>query len=534
MKQRVDSLKVTYIFIILSIGCMIIYLQTCNYGFFNIDDDKCVYTNSIVRQGINLKGIWGALTSFNNYRYVPITTISQEIDCWFWGLWAGGHHISNLVIYILSVCALYVALLELTKNKDLSILVSFLYAFHPMHVETVVWITQRNDLLAGLFLFISLFSYCKSFRKNSMFWYVSSIITYILAVGSKGTVIGYPVMLLACDYWPLGRFQKSKMLSVLAEKIPFLIISCFSAVLNLIANHVPVEPFPPLSLMDRLANNFMAHSKYFCNIFAPLWVGSYTFYGDRFNYSLIYFIALIFSAITLGVIILRKRHPILLMGWIWYNAMLFPMTGLVTTIGQYFGDRYVYISKIGLLMIFSSFVLDAVAKYKNRYFSIWSFIIVLIIFEGFLSFRQTQYWETNQKLWMRYIQVDDSNAIAHLNLACLLAGEGGDTDKSYLHCLKAIQLNPNFGDAHLIMGKLLLSHNDVSGALKELYKAIEVRPQCLSARILIAQFLFSNGSGQQGIDQLREIYKYYSTDPNIVKWLYDSLDRMNLSRDVLK
>jgi hypothetical protein len=365
VKHFPEIYKKIGIIFLLTLGCVAIYYKTYYYGFFNIDDDKCIYINENVTKGISLSGILWAITTFNNYRYVPITTISQQFDCQIWGLWAGGHHLTNLLIYILSVLALYAALLELTKRNDLSILVSVIYAFHPMHVETVVWITQRNDLLAGLFLFLSIYAYTRHCNNKSLFWYITSIAMYAFSVGSKGTVIGFPIILLACDYWPLKRFSIQKSLGIFLEKIPFLLLSCSSAIFNLIANHVPVEPFPSLSMIDRIANSFMAHKKYLYNIFSPYKVGSYPFYGEHINYFSSLSFAIIFVLLTILFLVLRKKHPYLIAGWIWYNAMLFPMTGLVSTIGQYFGDRYVYIAKIGLLLIFASITLYIIKKLRH-------------------------------------------------------------------------------------------------------------------------------------------------------------------------
>jgi hypothetical protein len=226
-----DRLKTSHA---LLLGLLVFFLfsGTIGNGFINLDDNEYVYENPWVRQGITADTLGWALTSVGYYYWQPVTWISHMLDIEFFGLKPGGHHFTNALLHSINAVLLLLALCRLTGRLAPSVAAAALFAVHPLRVESVAWIAERKDLLAGTFFIAGIAAYANYARRPSRSRYAVMLGAYFLALASKPTAITFPFVLLLLDYWPLARLRF--LWPVIREKLPLFALAAGSAILTFI------------------------------------------------------------------------------------------------------------------------------------------------------------------------------------------------------------------------------------------------------------------------------------------------------------
>src|SRR6058998_1278129 len=225
---------VTYLF--LAAISLAVFGQTIRYDFVNFDDDLYVYNAPAIQTGLTVKGIALAFTSPHARNWHPLATISHMLDCQLYGLNAGGHHATNIVLHIIAVLLLFRVLRQMTGAVWKSVVVAALFALHPLHVESVAWVSERKDVLSAVFFLLMLTAYVRYTRTHSITHYLVVVVLFAAGLMSKPMLVTAPFILLLVDYWPLRRFEerssveddknlspgkeKRTITSVLLEKIP--------------------------------------------------------------------------------------------------------------------------------------------------------------------------------------------------------------------------------------------------------------------------------------------------------------------------
>src|SRR6266481_4880494 len=229
------------IYLLLTGLSLAVFSQTIRYNFINFDDDLYVYNAPAIQAGLTLQGIVAAFTSPHARNWHPLTTISHMLDCQLYGLNAGGHHATNLILHIIAVLLLFRVLLQMTGAFWKSAIVAALFAVHPLHVESVAWVSERKDVLSAVFFFLMLDAYLRYARAASITRYFVVTALFVAGIMSKPMLVTAPIVLLVLDYWPLRRFEqialttgKAKILEsdnqrriiqrLFLEKIPLLIL----------------------------------------------------------------------------------------------------------------------------------------------------------------------------------------------------------------------------------------------------------------------------------------------------------------------
>src|SRR5258707_15538616 len=228
--------------ICLAVLTWIVFGQTLWHDFINYDDPRYVYENSKITSGLSLSGIAWAFTHIHSMNWHPLTTISHMVDCQLYGLKAGWHHSTNVVLHIIAVLLLFQVLRQMTDAPWKSAVVAALFAVHPLHVESVAWVSERKDVLSAVFFFLMLDAYLRYARAASITRYFVVTALFVAGIMSKPMLVTAPIVLLVLDYWPLRRFEqiasttgKAKVLRsdnrrrmiqrLFLEKTPWLILS---------------------------------------------------------------------------------------------------------------------------------------------------------------------------------------------------------------------------------------------------------------------------------------------------------------------
>src|SRR5258705_8089973 len=235
-----------------------VFGQTLAHDFVNFDDHVYVYDNPLVIRGLSTEGIIGAFTHTHARNWHPLTTVSHMLDCELYGLKAGGHHFTNVILHTISVLLLFLVLKQMTGGLWQSAFVAALFAIHPLHVESVAWIAERKDVLSAAFFMLTLAAYASYARAPSPARYLLVALLFVCGLMSKPMLVTLPFVLLLVDYWPLGRLggQKSEVGSrlrrLITEKIMLFALSALSCIATLFAQRQGPSAIDQLPFLWRL------------------------------------------------------------------------------------------------------------------------------------------------------------------------------------------------------------------------------------------------------------------------------------------
>jgi protein O-mannosyl-transferase len=405
-----DRGRVFWICLFLVAITWLVFGQTLTHDFVNFDDKTYVYGNPVVTSGLTLRDIAWAFTHAHARNWHPLTTISHMLDCQLFGLKAGGHHFTNVLLHTVSVLLLFLLLYDMTSvtsrgvvagigdaGRDVqreaalwrSAFVATVFAIHPLHVESVAWIAERKDVLSGVFFMLTLGAYVRYTRKPTLAHYVTTLVLFGCGLMSKPMLVTVPFVLLLLDYWPLRRGQKSEVRSqrtevsglrpaaaglrraeevslpsrslgegwspvvgrLVCEKIPLFALSAASCVATLIAQSGAVGAMEPLPLAWRIKNVAASYVAYIWQMLWPAKLAVFYPASEPRTLSGIVFAFVFLIAVSAIAIGLRKRHPYIFTGWFWYLGMLVPVIGVFQIGLQSHADRYTYLPQIGLYLL---------------------------------------------------------------------------------------------------------------------------------------------------------------------------------------
>src|SRR5438876_8651067 len=267
------------IYLLLTGISLAVFAQTIRHDFVNFDDDMYVYNAPAIQAGPTLKGIVAAFTSPHARNWHPLTTLSHMLDCRLYGLNAGGHHATNVVLHTIAVLLLFRVLRQMTGAVWKSMVVAALFAVHPLHVESVAWVSERKDVLSAVFFLLMLGAYGRYARAPSITRYLAVVVLFAAGLMSKPMLVSAPIVLLLLDYWPLRRFEQPSLTTgkkkiaqcnnqldiirrLLLEKIPLLVLSAGACIVTFILQTRASGAIPPLPLLWRVQNALPSYAIY--------------------------------------------------------------------------------------------------------------------------------------------------------------------------------------------------------------------------------------------------------------------------------
>src|SRR4029453_10336761 len=329
MKRPNPRWHIVGVCICLAVLTWIVFGQTLWHDFINYDDQRYVYENTKIKNGLSFGNIGLAFTHIHSTNWHPLTTISHMLDCQLYGLRSGWHHFTNILLHTLAVILLFVALTKMTGAFWRSGFVAAVFAIHPLRVESVAWIAERKDVLSGVFFMLTLLAYLHYTRLPSVKRYL--VVMLVLACGlmSKPMLVTLPFVLLLLDYWPLDRIRGQFWMRVL-EKLPLVALSAISSIATLVAQKGAVGWTDELPILERVSNAVLSYVLYIWQMVWPARLA--VFYPHPENTLPLWQIIsslLLLICVTAIAITLRKQRPYLITGWLWYLGMLVPVIGLV-------------------------------------------------------------------------------------------------------------------------------------------------------------------------------------------------------------
>jgi len=489
--------------IVLTVLTLVVFWQVNQYDFV-FDDLAYVTGNSHVQSGITLDGFSWAFSTTDAEFWHPLTWLSLMFDYQLYGLNAGGYHLSNHILHVMSALLLFWLFNRMTGAIWRSAFVAALFALHPLHVESVAWIAERKDVLSGFFWMLTLCLYVYYSEKPAIKRYLLVIFSFVCALMSKPMVVTLPVIMILLDYWPLGRFMSKKgnwVLWQLREKTPFFILSAIFSVITLFAQYNPsVKHFSfysrianaPVSFVTYLEKTFWPHDMavfYPFSIQIPVWqaIGS----------------ILLIIVISVAVVAMMKRMPYLFVGWLWYAITLLPVIGIIQVGDFAMADRYHYLPSIGIAVMLAWGVPLLFPREDMRKKILCPAVIVALAILAVLTWQQCGYWKNNTILFSNALQVTKDNYLAHNNLGLTLFTEG-NTEEAIYHYNKAIRIKTKYTDAYFNRGIAYFKLGQYQRAVDDYNEAIRLKPHYADAYINRGSAYFKLTQYQRAIDDYSE------------------------------
>ena len=497
-----------------------IYWPVSRLGFISYDDPDYITNNPKVRSGINPDSMDWALTSTHAGNWHPVTWLSHMLDCQIFGLNPGAFHGVNLAIHIVNSLLLFIVLRKMTQAVWGSALVAALFAWHPAHVQSVAWISERKDVLSGFFFLLTLWFYLKYAERvkvqkpNSKIFLGASLAMFALGLMSKPMLVTLPAILLLLDLWPLGRipefgfrlselkklFQVPSFRLLLLEKIPFVGLSLASVAATFQAQGGAgcIIPADQLSLATRLANVPVFCTAYLGKLFWPAHLA--IFYPYRqISLGEHACAILLLTLVTIVCLRWRQTRPWCLTGWCWFLIMLLPVIGIVQVGAQAIADRYTYLPAIGIFILLA-WSLGEIAAISRWWRAGVVMVAVALLLASLLDTRfQLRYWRDSITLARHSIEVTRKNNFSSyfgLGNALMSDGELDDAVTNFTAALQTASTYPwpvdTFGTHHNF-GCALRMLNRSAEAEAQFKAAVKLQPQNAFTRVYLADALADQG-----------------------------------------
>ncbi len=498
-----------------------VYLQVIDHSFVNYDDGLYVTGNYYVQEGLNLKSIAWAFSNTFAANWHPVTWLSHMLDVQLYGVNAGSHHLISLFIHIENTLLLFLVFRKMTGKMWQSSLVAALFAIHPLHVESVAWVSERKDVLSTFFWLLTMWCYARYAEYPGINRYLSVLIFFILGLMTKPMLVTLPFVFLLLDYWPLQRFKlkhegdaiiksgnQLPVIKLIWEKVPFFILSIAASSIAVFAQHSKgtVASFDRFPLSVRIENSIVSYVNYIEKMIWPDNLAAFYPHPGNLSVWKIAGSCLLLILITFIAIRSIRRRPWFIVGWLWYIGTLIPVIGIVQVGLQSMADRYTYIPLIGLFIIIAWGVPELAIRWRLKKPIFVAITTAILLAFMVISWLQVRYWADNISLYDHALDVTSDNFLAHNGLGNELTTRGRLGD-AVIHYLEALRIRPEYAEAHYNLGHVLSIQGKKEEAIEHFRKAIKIKPDYAEAHDYLGYELACQGSREDAIKHYRKAIK---------------------------
>jgi len=488
--------------LVLMLAGIAVYAPMRHFGLLNFDDPEFVGDNPHLRAGLTGESLAWAFTSTESANWFPLTRLSYLLDAQMWGTRRGPQHLTSVLLHVFAAICLFAFLDLATGNRRLSALAAFLFALHPLHVESVAWISERKDVLCGLFWFLTLWAYVRYQQRPGVGRYAAALLAFAAGLMAKPMIITLPVVLLLLDIWPLRRRVTVR------EKLPFFALSAVAAVTTyLVQEHSgAVGAFANYPPGLRLENALVSYVVYLGKMWWPSGLAVFYPYPREIPAWHAGPAALGLTTVSFFALRSRSSRPYLAAGWLWYVVTLLPVIGLVQVGAQARADRYLYVPMVGLaiVLVWGADDLLRGAPRVRPAGAVAAVIACLLC--AVTAAAQVEHWRDSESLFRHALAVTRENYLAHNNLGAALAGQPGRLAEAIDHYQAALRIWPDYPDAHNNLGSALAqTPGGLPRAIAEFEAALRERPEFAEAHFNLANTLAQiRGREADAIAQYRE------------------------------
>jgi len=513
--MAIDKNKVL-ISILLVSATAAVYGQVAAHRFVNLDDIDYVTGNVMVMQGLTLKGIAWAFTTLHADFWHPLTWLSHMLDWQLYGAWAGGHHLTNLLLHLASTVLLFLVLAAMTGANWRSAAVAGLFALHPLHVESAAWVAERKDVLSTFFFMLTLAAYVKYSRTGRWAHYGVVALFFVLSLMSKPMFVTLPVILLLLDLWPLKRFilqdlrRPRALLPLLEEKVPLLMIGALFSIVAVIAqmqspNATSLSGGYPLWV--RLVNGTVSYGTYLVMTVWP--AGLVPFYPHLGEQLPLWKAGLSAAGITAAAVFAlwkSRQYPYLIVGLTWYLVTLLPVIGILQVGWHAMADRYTYVPLIGIFIMAAWGMTDLAGE--RPWAKAGLAVAAGAVLGAFmiLSWIQVGHWKNSVRLFEYVVEASPDNSLAHNNLGSAYQDEGR-MQEAIVQYHESIRIQPDFLRAYVNLALAMDREGRSDIAIAFFQHVIINWPQFGAGRAMLADILKKQDQPSEAIKSYLESLK---------------------------
>ncbi|MFO0946027.1 MAG: tetratricopeptide repeat protein [Planctomycetota bacterium] len=536
-------------------------MQALKHDFVNIDDPFYVKENIFVRRGLDAESITWAFTTTNASNYHPLTWVSLMVDAELWDNRPSGFILTNILLHSCNVVLLFAVMRRMSGSLWASAFVAAFFAFHPSHVESVAWISERKDVLSIFLGLASMYAYVIYAEKPSTGRYAIMLGLFILSLFAKQMLVTLPFLLLLLDYWPMRRFRGQEPVladatpdpgganvegatpavkfpqtspqRIIAEKVPMILLSIlFSVIIFLVQRYGgSVVSLSQIGLMTRINN---AIYSYFCYLAMTFWPMNLAVYYPHLTGELpfwkVFASAAVLVTITVVSFLDLPKRPFLMIGWLWFLGTLVPVIGILQVGEQGLADRYTYFPQIGIAIMLAwgiPSLFPAGSREKSKVL-VGGIAAVSLAVLFVICFRQIGYWQNTGTLFERTLALTEKNHLAHNNLG-IYYKDTGKPEKSLEQFNLALAIEPNLPKVHNNIGLLLIEQGKFDEAITKLQGALEiVKKNVGDSRDSVSRIYTNLGVAHYRKKQINEAIEAYEKaielDP------YSPLPRINMGQ----
>ena len=535
MQKLPNKYLVCGIYLFLTIITLAVFGQICRHDFVDYDDGQYVTRNDHVKNGFSIGSIKWAFTEPHVANWHPLTSMSHMLDCELFGLNPFGHHLVSLLLHVINTLLLFAILKKITRKIWLSAIVALIFAIHPLRMESVAWVSERKDVLSGMFWMLTMYAYVRYAQVPGTKRYIPVVLFFVLGLMSKPMVITLPFVLLLMDYWPLNRLKVGKQAelkvknkepgdeikkfsagTLILEKVPLFLLMIASSIVTFIFQRWGggINNFETWPLRERLSNAAVSYVRYIGKIFYPAKLTPfYPHPGNSLALWQVILAVMILLAITFIVIRMRRTRPYLLIGWLWFLGTMVPVIGLIQVGSQAMADRYTYIPSIGLYIAVVWLVAELTKN--NRIMKVTASVLTALIIVSLMlsTFWQLQYWKNNETLFTHAIDINENNYIMQNNYGNFLLGKG-QYEQAIKHFSKAIEIKKNYALARENLARAyndlavaLQKENKIDLAMKNWHAALAMDPNHSKANYNVGLIMCQQGKYDQAINCFKKVLK---------------------------
>lgn len=478
-----------------------VYSRVATHEFISLDDPQWIADNERVQQGLTLENTAWAFQVFSDGNWIPLTWLSHMAAVDIFGLHPGAHLFLNVVLHSLNSMLLFLVLLHMTQRTWPSALVAALFALHPLHIESVAWLTERKDVLSTLFWMLTLLAYSHYTRRPILHRYAAVLACFTLGLLAKPMLVTLPFVLLLLDVWPLRRTwpadgRQSLWPRLIVEKLPLLALAIGISTVTMMTQQSEgaMSSLDAVSWATRFLNAGAAIAIYLRQTFWPFDLA--VFYPlhpePLFNTYSVLGAALVATGLIASAL-LRKRHPYVAVGWLWYLGTLIPVIGLVQVGQQAHADRYTYVPLIGLFIIGAWALADLLQPRPKLRTGAAAIVVTLLLALSLRTWDQLSRWQNTETLFNHALNVTSKNSTAHKHYAFALL-QADDLDGAIYHFQEAIRLTTNpTRSLYLYAGlaNAFTRQGKTRSAQWALHKALDLQPEDEDLRFQLANALLA-------------------------------------------
>jgi Flp pilus assembly protein TadD len=454
----------------LLLAVAVVFGPAARFDFVELDDRSYVVENPNVLGGPTPGNLAWDVTTFRQANWHPLTWISLQADAAIGSGKPWAFHVTSVVLHAAATVLLFLLLRTLTGCAGRAAAVALLFAVHPLRAESVVWISERKDVLSQALGFGSLLVWAGWVATPSRARYAASLGLFAAALLAKPMMVTLPVLMLLLDRWPLDRFD---LVPRLREKLPFFGLSAASAIVTIAAQSQEgaVVGLSALSVGTRLANASVAAVRYLVLTLWPAGLANpYPYDYAALSPARVLACTLVLLVLTVVAMVSWKAKPHLAVGWFWYLVTLLPVSGIIQVGAQPMADRYTYLPLVGPVIATVWEITDRLRAVAGRRAPAiaWSLLAVVAVPEAMAASRQVGLWRDTETLARHTLAVTPPNAAVHLSL-----------------------------------GLTLLRHERYDEAIRELRAALAISDRVTEAWVALAEGLVAEKKGAEALDVFR-------------------------------